>query len=67
MLSSMKSIENQGGKEKSPREIPINRGVELMLRRRGKKEKERYGILIQKRFSLLSKTFRFHLEFSWGD
>ena len=62
----MKSTENQEEKNEHP-QLPINRGVELMLRRRGKQEKPRYGILIQKRFSLLSKDFRFHLEFSWGD
>lgn len=62
----MKPTGNQ--EEKNDRQqLPINKGVELMLRRRGKKEKPRYGILIQKRFSLLSKDFRFHLEFSWGD
>jgi len=61
----MKSTENQ--EEKNERqELEINRGVELMLRRRGKKEKPRYGIYIQKKFSFLSKNFNFILEFSWG-
>ena len=50
------------------KDLSINKGVELMLRRRLKKEEpERYGLKIKKTFSLLKKEFQIKFEFTWRD
>jgi len=50
------------------KDLAINKGVELMLRRRvHPKEPERYGIKIRKTFSLLKKHFQIKFEFTWRD
>jgi hypothetical protein len=45
-------------------EIPINRGVELMLRRE-KKEENKKGIHLHKIISLLNKKIQITFDFSW--
>ena len=45
---------------------PINKGVELMLRR-ATKEPETHGLKLIKQFSLLQKQFFFKFEFNWRD
>jgi hypothetical protein len=45
-------------------ESPINKGVELMLRRGGKEPKTS-GLKINKSFSLQNKQFFFKFEFVW--
>jgi hypothetical protein len=45
---------------------PINKGVELMLRR-VYKEPKTTGIKINKSFTLHKKQFFFNIEFTWGD
>ena len=47
-------------------ETPINKGVELMLRR-ATKEPETHGLKLIKQFSLLQKQFFFKFEFNWRD
>jgi len=50
------------------KELAINKGVELMLRRRVQpKAPERYGLKIRKTFSLLKKDFQIKFEFTWRD
>jgi len=49
-------------------DFTINKGVELMLRRRvDKKEPKRCGLRLQKNFSLLKKHFQIKFEFTWRD
>jgi hypothetical protein len=61
---------NQEGKKvpriKNVGKLPINKGVELMLRRVEEKSK-RKGFKFSKLFSLHKKQFFFNIEFSWGD
>jgi hypothetical protein len=45
-------------------ETPINKGVELMLRRVAK-EPKKYGLQIFKEFTLHRKQFLFKFEFTW--
>ncbi|CAF34247.1 hypothetical protein S-PM2d182 [Synechococcus phage S-PM2] len=45
-------------------EIKINRGIELMLRRE-KPAPKKSGVVLDKSISLLSKIFRFKIEFTW--
>jgi hypothetical protein len=45
-------------------ETPINKGVELMLRRVAK-EPKKYGLQILKEFTLHRKQFLFKFEFTW--
>jgi len=45
---------------------PINKGVELMLRR-VVKEPVKHGLHILKKITLLKKQFIFKLEFTWRD
>jgi hypothetical protein len=45
---------------------PINKGVELMLRR-AKTGPEKHGLKLYKQFSLLKKQFFFKFEFAWRD
>jgi hypothetical protein len=45
---------------------PINKGVELMLRR-DKREPETTGFKLFKQFSLRKKQFFFRFEFTWRD
>jgi hypothetical protein len=45
---------------------PINKGVELMLRRVAR-EPAKYGLHILKEFTLLKKQFIFKFEFTWRD
>jgi hypothetical protein len=56
--------ENQDSTKKKETLLPINRGVELMLRRE-KKESARNGILFKKSFSLLKKKIQIKFEFTW--
>lgn len=48
------------------KEIAINKGVELMLRR-VQKEPKTFGLKINKSFALRNKQFSFKFEFVWGD
>jgi len=48
-------------------DLQINKGVELMLRRRAEKEPRSRGLKINKLFALQNKVFRFRLEFTWGE
>ena len=52
---------------KTNEDLSINKGVELMLRRRVIKEPKRNGLYICKNFSLLKKDFQIKLEFTWRD
>ena len=45
---------------------PINKGVELMLRR-ANKEPKTHGLKLFKQFSLRNKQFFFKFEFTWRD
>lgn len=45
---------------------PINKGVELMLRRVNKEPKTK-GFRLFKHFTLLKKQFFFKIEFTWRD
>jgi hypothetical protein len=47
-------------------ETPINKGVELMLRR-VEKEPKTFGLKINKSFTLRNKQFFFKFEFVWRD
>ena len=47
-------------------ETPINKGVELMLRRAAK-EPKKYGLQMLKEFTLHRKQFLFKFEFTWRD
>jgi hypothetical protein len=48
------------------KQIAINKGVELMLRRVNTEPKTN-GFKINKSFTLHKKQFFFNIEFSWGD
>jgi hypothetical protein len=50
----------------SKRDLTINKGVELMLRRE-KTEPKRNGLRIFKSFSLLKNNFQIKFEFTWGE
>lgn len=45
----------------------INKGVELMLRRRAKTKPLRSGIKISKTIALFRKVFYFKLELTWEE
>ena len=45
---------------------PINKGVELMLRR-ANKEPKTTGLKINKSFTLQNKQFVLKFEFTWGE
>jgi hypothetical protein len=47
--------------------LEINKGVELMLRRKIKKEPERFGLKISKKFIFLKRKFEIKFEFTWED
>jgi len=47
--------------------LQINKGVELMLRRRAKAEPERKGLKIHKIIALRKKVFHFKLEITWEE
>lgn len=47
--------------------LQINKGVELMLRRRAEKNPCSKGLKINKIFALRNKVFRFKLEFTWEE
>ena len=47
-------------------ETPINKGVELMLRRVNK-EPRTHGLKINKSFTLHNKQFFLKFEFTWGN
>ena len=49
------------------KELAINKGIELMLRRAKKEtdEKPSKGFGIQKEFSLLKRKFNFNFELRW--
>ena len=48
------------------KELAINKGIELMLRRAKEKDvKPSKGFGIQKEFSLLKRKFYFNFEFRW--
>ncbi len=47
-------------------QTPINKGVELMLRR-VVKEPKTFGLKLFKQFSLRKKQFFFRFEFTWRD
>jgi|TARA_B100002019_G_scaffold205224_1_gene178001 hypothetical protein len=50
------------------KELKINRGIELMLRRANKKDKDQKpskGFTFTKYFSLLKRRVYFNLEFRW--
>jgi hypothetical protein len=61
MINSMKNQSDLEGNQK----LQINKGIEFMLRRRVDKVKPKHGLILSKTFSLLRRTFHFHLEFSW--
>ena len=68
MLKIMNMTGDQG-EEKDQRikkhsEIPINRGVELMLRRENR-EPKRNGLTLEKKFTLLKNQFFLGIEFTW--
>lgn len=48
-------------------DLQINKGVELMLRRRAKKEPENRGLKIHKILALRKKIFHFKLEITWEE
>jgi len=49
-------------------ELQINKGVELMLRRRTKEPQPEWsGIKIHKTLILLKKVFQFKIEFIWRE
>jgi len=53
---------------KESSELPINKGVELMLRRVDKEvEEPKKGFLFNRFFTLRKKQFRINIEFSWRD
>ena len=45
--------------------LKINRGVELMLRRKIPKESTRKGLLVNKVFTLLKRKVYFNFELRW--
>jgi hypothetical protein len=57
-------MRNQKDLEENQR-LRINKGIEFMLRRRVDRVKPKHGLRLSKTFSLLRRTFHFHLEFSW--
>jgi len=52
---------------KTDRELAINKGVELMLRRKVEQKPETYGLKISKIFVFLKKKFQIKFEFTWED
>jgi hypothetical protein len=52
--------------DKNDTKPPINKGVELMLRRVDREPKTN-GLKFNKSFSLRNKQFFFKFEFVWGD
>jgi len=48
-------------------DLQINKGVELMLRRRAKVEPPSKGLKIHKIIALRNKVFKFKLEFTWEE
>ena len=46
-------------------DLQLNKGVELMLRRRTKDNPDSKGLKVHKTFSLGSKLIRFKFEFTW--
>lgn len=53
---------NLGAKTKRSQELQINRGVELMLRRKNVCPPERSGIIFSKTLSIFRRQFKFTLE-----
>jgi hypothetical protein len=47
-------------------DLQINKGVELMLRRRAKDNPKSKGLKIKKSFALRNTLFKFKFEFTWG-
>ena len=47
-------------------DLQINKGVELMLRRRAKDNPESKGLKVSKIFALRNTVFKFKVEFTWG-
>tara|TARA_X000001036_G_scaffold88249_2_gene80363 strand:- start:12371 stop:12535 length:165 start_codon:yes stop_codon:yes gene_type:complete len=47
-------------------DLQINKGVELMLRRRAKDNPESKGLKVSKIFALRNTVFKFKFEFTWG-
>ena len=48
-------------------DLQINKGVELMLRRRAKVEPNTRGLKIHKILALRKKIFHFKLEITWEE
>jgi len=53
------------GKEPKTKELSINKGVELMLRRDKKTEPQTNGFKFSHSLTLLKKQFSFKVEFNW--
>ncbi len=47
------------------KELAINKGIELMLRRKDTNEKPLKGFTITKTFSLLKRIFYFNIDLKW--
>jgi hypothetical protein len=58
--------EREDPRTENVNKLPINKGVELMLRR-VKGEPKKQGFKFSKLFSLHKRQFFFNIEFSWGD
>jgi hypothetical protein len=58
--------EKKDPKIKNVDKLPLNRGVELMLRR-VKEEPKKHGFIFNKLFTLRKRQFFFNIEFSWRD
>jgi len=48
-------------------DLEINKGTELMLRRRAKREPQMRGLKIHKILALQKKIFHFKLEITWEE
>jgi len=48
-------------------DFEINKGTELMLRRRAKRDPKRKGLRIHKILALHKKVFHFKLEITWEE
>lgn len=48
-------------------DLEINKGTELMLRRRAKRDPIRKGLRIHKILALRKKVFHFKLEITWEE
>jgi hypothetical protein len=46
-------------------DLQINKGVELMLRRRTKDNPDSKGLKVSKIFALRNTVFKFRFEFTW--